>query len=262
MTKPILSKEGSANLSALLRERKRKNPLTQMPDKYWVKVPDTPFVQLAGLGRKKYSAIVYVAHMSLRWKGWKSKKREAHIDHGVMLTPRFMEQCFGYNHNTIESAIQTLKQTEALELIGKSVYSGRKGQNKGNTYKPLWMYEKSKKRYAWLFWGPFTSEAFLSLDIVSQAIFTLLHLKLYRKKNILTCHPGGLDEFGVNRNIVTKHLERLMHTGLLEHVDGHDYSFPWLTGLKEVDTSQLKYKPLHINRGSCAHNFGQESAGK
>lgn len=259
MTKRILSEKESLNLSALLREQKRINPLTQMPDKYFQKVPDTAFLRLAELGRRKYAAIVYVAQMSLRWKGWRSRKRRGRVEHDVMLTRRFMSNYYGYCENTIESAIQSLKEAELIEEVRKPAVLGSSNKNRGTTYKPLWMYEKPTKRNAWIFWGVLTSEAFLSLSITTQAILILLHLKLHRKMNILTCRPGDLQEFGVNRKIVTKHLEYLMHAGLLEHVDGHDYRFPWLVSATDVDTRKLKKNSLSINQASCGHSSDRES---
>lgn len=255
--RPILSKAESARLSANLIEQKRRDPLTQMPDHYRVIVPETVFRKLAACGRKRYSAIVYVAHMSLRWKGWKSRKKRGRVEHGVMLTRRFMHAHYGYNHCTTATAIETLRDLELLELMDKAVYSGKAGTNKGNAYKPLWMYQKDGKHNAWLFWGPFTSEEYLTLDIVSQAVFVLLHLRLHRKQARIACRPGDLAEFGVSRKIVTKHLNQLMHAGLLEHVDGHIYEFPWLVSHKEVDMSQLTKKTASLKQAGGVPKTGQ-----
>ena len=281
MTKPILTTQESARLSAQLRAQKRKNPLTQMSDNYRVIVPDTLPLSLVAAGRRKYAALVQAAHMSLRWKGWRAKsgrkkdtgKTRADIDgvrrkrrieafvkveHDVMLTRRFMATHYGYNECTTEVAIATLKSLELVERAEKAAFSGKEGANKGDTYKPLWMYEKCKTRNAWLFWGTLTSEAFLNLDVVSQAIFILLHFKIHRNTNIIVCHPGDLVEFGVSRKIVTQHLTRLMHSGLLEHMDGHAYRFPWMLSPKKVDSGLLIKKTVSLKQAGHVPKIGQE----
>lgn len=246
----------SARLSAALREQRRRNPRTQMPDHYRAIVPESVFRTLAGCGRKRYAAIVYVGHVSLRWKGWKGKKKRGGVEHGVMATRRFMKAEFGYSEKLTRTALQVLRDLRLIELSAGASYSGQ--ASKGDAWRPLWMYEKAGGRAAWLYWGPLNSESFLALDVVSQAIFILLHLRWFRRQNRIVCRPGDLAEFGVSRKIVSRHLSRLRHAGLLEHVDGHTYMFPWFVNRKEINMNRCAKKLVSLKDPTDVPKRSQE----
>jgi len=203
-------------------------------------IPESIFIALSKLGRGRYSAIVVTTYLSLLWDGWKSRKKTKRIPNNkVMLTRRMMAQYFEMCQSTVGHAITGLVQHDIIIVAQKSVYSGKRGKNRGTLYRLPWM-ENPKGKTLKVYWGLLVSEAFLSLSVTLQAVIILLHSLHYRRKNRLTIRPSALSQCGIHRNRLPLYITKLIEVGLLDHVEDHDYEFTWFDIEGRPDFDRVK----------------------
>lgn len=225
------------------------------------RVPVSLFRSLANLGRRKYRAIVAAAWASAFWDGWKSGKKTTRIPTDeVMLTRRFMADHFGYNPNTIDSALADLKEHQHITVAVEAKFSGLKGKNLGRKYRLKWMENSKGEHCVRILWGLLVSDAFLRLSIETQAVLLLLHTVHYRRQNRLVIRPQTLAQYGIHRNRLPEHVDQLRLSGLLDHVDGYSYRFAWLNDNGEPICHKLKI--VHSTWAGTAPNLGQDLKGQ
>ena len=144
-----------------------------------------------------------------------------------MITRRMMADLFGYSENTFGLALRDLLDIGMTSIARDYKYTGKDGKNLGRAYKCSWMDDTAGKHKIWLHWGLLVSDAFLSLDITSQAILIILHVDHVRKRNRVVINYKRLTVMGISRRIINDHVDLLRHAGLLIFVDD-DYKFAWL----------------------------------
>jgi len=217
-------------------------------------IPESHYINLMELGRRRYRAIVVSTYMSLLWDGWKSKKKTKRVPNNkVMLTRRMLAQHFDISPATAARALNDLIISDKIIVAQKSVYSGKQGQNLGTLYRLPWM-ENSKGKQLKIYWGLLISGSFLRLSVTLQAVIILLHRLHNRRKNRLTIRPCALSQYGIHRNRLPKYITKLLDTGLLHYIENYDYEFAWINSDGQPDFDRLKKISMHLTDTDSAPN--------
>lgn len=223
-------------------------------DKSYKSIPESFYISLNKLDRRKYRAVVISTYMSMFWDGWKPKAKSKRIQNDkVMLTRRMLHQHFDIAESTAGDAIYDLVNNQFIRISRKHVYSGKQGMNLGTVYQLSWMGKSTEKKLH-IYWGLLVSEPFLKLSVTLQAIIILLHSLHSRRKNFLTIRPSALSKFDVHRNRLPKYINQLIHAGLLEYIENHDYRFTWFDKDGNPNFYHLKLKYTHLSHTNPAPN--------
>jgi hypothetical protein len=202
---------------------------------------------------------VYAAHF---WDGWISNKKTKRIpNNDVVITQRMMAKHFGMCAKTVARALLDLVQYGLIKVSQKSVFSGKQGKNLGTKYRLPWM-ESPKGKCIRVYWGLLISDAFLELSVTLQAVIILLHRHHNRKKNRLTIRPCALEQFGIHRNRLPGHVQKLAHAGLLVHIENYEYEFTWIDSDGKPDFYRLKKISMHLSVLGVAPKCPHEESDK